>query len=224
MISQRFNVLVIAVSLACFGFAATAAHALPVPLGGGWEAEVMNGATASFVVDPPPPGATAIQISKDFTQGPGVGGVFPPILIQFRQVDTDTAGDSGTTNRIIITQEAITNLTGSAWTDFHWALLDMGQAWFDPTDTSFNTAPFTNQTFSNFLDSPANTKPTELNVDGGVVVDGGFTWFPSGALVIDVDLSSTSAVIFNLKEFPTPEPATVTLLALGCVAVLRRRR
>jgi hypothetical protein len=220
MTSRKQRILVTAASVAVFITMVSPAGAVPVPLGGGWEAEVLNGATASFVVDPPPPGAIAIEISKDFTQGPGIGGVFPSILIQFRQIDTD----ANTVDRIIITQEAITNLTGAAWTDFHWALLDMGQASFNPNLTNFDTTPFTNQTFANFLDSPTNQKPTEFNVDGGVVPDSGFTWFPSGELVIDVDLSNPSMVNFNLKEFPTPEPASIALLALGSVALLRRKR
>lgn len=221
MTSRKQRMLVTAGSVGLLMIATVPlASAVPVPLGGGWEAEVLNGATASFVVDTPPPGAIAIEISKDFTQGPGVGGVFPSILIQFRQVDTDV----NTADRIIITQEAITNLTGAAWTDFHWALLDMGQAWFNSGLSNFNTSPFVNQTFTNFLDSPTNQKPTDLDVDGGVVPDAGFTWFPSGDLVIDVDLSSTIPVNFNLKEFPTPEPASIILLATGAVALLRRRR
>jgi len=220
MTSRKQRMLMIAASAGLLLVTVTPTFAVPVPLGGGWQAEVLNGAQASFVVDPPPPGAIAFEISKDFTQGPGVGGVFPSILIQFTQVGTD----ANTVDRMIITQEAITNLTGSVWTDFHWAVLDMGQAWFNPTDTNFNTAPFTNQSFSNFLDSPTNQKPTEFNVDGGVVPDSGFTWFPSGDLVIDIDLSAPGPVTFNLKEFPTPEPASIALLAMGAVAVLRRRR
>lgn len=220
MTSRKQRMLVTAASVGLFLVTVTPALAVPVPLGGGWQAEVLNGATASFVVDPPPPNAIAFEISKDFTQGPGVGGVFPSILIQFTQIDTD----ANTVSRMVITQEAITNLTGSAWTDFHWEVLDMGQVWFNPTLTNFNTAPFNNQFFSDYLDSPTNLKPTGFNVDGGVVPDSGFTWFPSGDLVIDIDLSSPGPVTFNLKEFPTPEPSSIALLAMGAIAVLRRRR
>ena len=46
-------------------------------------------ANVCIVVDDVTPEYLLIQISKDFTDPPGVGGVFPPKLIDFLQVDTD---------------------------------------------------------------------------------------------------------------------------------------
>jgi len=202
----------------------SAALADVIPLGGGWEAKTPDGGAVSIVVDTVGNDFLVIEIAKDFTEPPGVGGVFPPILIDFNQV----APDAGTVPRIIIADEAITNLTGVPWLDFHWALLNEGEAWFNvPLSASFSVDPYTNKTFSdpgNVFGDP--NKATDLEADGGVV-PAGSTFFPGGApgdgaLVMDIDLSREPPVSFTLKEFPTPEPGAFMLFALAALALRRR--
>ena len=167
-------------------------------------------------------GNVFIQKSAEFTQAP-VNGVFPAIPIVFMQ--------TGPTNvsHIVIDDEIITNSTGSPWTDFHFDLLDSGDAVFNPASTAasggggpigFSISPFTVAVFAN-----ANTR---LDISGGVVPNGGI-WFPGdgatdGQLWIDVNpRTSAPFTTFTLKETPTPEPTTLALLAIGGLLMRRRR-
>lgn len=217
-------------ALCCVGMLAVAsvANADVIMNAGGWQASAASGVIASIVVDNPTDpigdGYLIIQISKDFDPdfAQDMEGNFPAILIDFVQIAENAVP------RIIITDEAITNSTGSVWTDFHWQLLDSGDAWFNISESAgFDTSPFTNQTWTGVSGNMA----TGLNVDGGVVPDAGFTWFPGGSidpddhLVIDLNVGTLGdPTSFTLKEFPTPEPATLSLLALGGAALIRRRR
>lgn len=205
------------------GFGVASAAADVIPLGGGWQASVNATSNVGIVVDAVGADFVLIQISKDFKDPPGPGGVFPPVLIDFQQVDTD----ANTKPNIIIADETVTNLTGVDWSDFHWAVLDNGQAWFDvPASAGFDTSPFGNQMF----DDPDNVfgdpdKATDLWVDGGIVPNNS-SFFPGiagGQLAMGIDLSSTNPVSFTLKEFPTPEPTTALLLGVLAAFGLRRR-
>lgn len=206
-------------------FLAASAAADTIPLAGGWQADVQNPAHVSLTVDTVGADFIVVEVAKDFTEPPGVGGVFPPLLIDFQQI----APDENTVPRIIIADETITNQTGVPWTDFHWAVLNDGDAWFDVSDSmSFSVSPFTNKTFSD----PGNVfgdpdRATDLAVDGGIVLPGQ-SFFPGGGpgngdLVIATDLSGGDPLSFTLKEFPTPEPGSVLLLGLLGVWGLRRR-
>ncbi len=199
-----------------------------IPLGGGWQADVVDPAGVSIVVDLVHPDFLAIQISKDFTDPPGVGGVFPPQLIDFQQIDDD----ADTVPRIVIVDESISNLTGVDWTAYHWAILNGTDAWLDvPLSQDFAVDPFTHKEFSDpweiFVDP---NKATDLLADEGIVYDNQ-SFFPGaapgdGELVIDVDLSVIDPVSFTFKQFAIPEPGTLCLLALGVGgwAGTRRRR
>ena len=204
------------------------ARAATITLGGGWQANVVDPADVSIVVDLIGPDFLVIQISKDFTDPPGIGGVFPPQLIDFQQIDDD----ANTVPRIVIVDESITNLTGVDWTDYHWAILDDNDAWFDvPLSQGWTTDPFINKTFSDPWDVFGDPdKATDLQADSGLVLHNS-SFFPGaapgdGELVIDVDLGGVDPLSFTFKQFPTPEPGTVwlTLFALGGLLVTRRRR
>lgn len=183
------------------------------------------------IVGPGTVGEVFIHKMATFIQGPGPGG-FPSIPITFTQVSADAVG------RIIISGETITNNTGVAWTDFHFRLLDHGNATFNPTLTGasgggagFSTAPFNNQMFS--------SDNTSFWVDGfglgpgggNASVEDGAQWSPGdgageGELVIDVvPESSEPFTVFTLKETPSiPEPATLWLVAFGAAVLVPRRR
>lgn len=213
------------------GVAASAAAALcnvpasahTIPLGAsGWEA-VFDDSLVGLVdiaVDLVTDDAVFIQKSAEFTQGPGPGG-FPRIPILFRQTQADAV------SQIIINDEIITNSTGADWTDFHFELLDGGDAVFD-TSSVFDTTPFNNQFFS--------PDGTEFTVDGfglgpggtDAIIPDGAVWFPGngafdGELIINVTPHAQAPfAVFTLKETPTPEPASLLLLLAGA-ALLRRR-
>ncbi|NOX57311.1 MAG: hypothetical protein GXP29_00435, partial [Planctomycetes bacterium] len=151
---------------------ASPASAAGVDIGGGWHAEVMNGNVTSIVVDATDANKTVIQIAKQFDDPPQFGQ-FPPIEIAFTQVSPDAT----TVPSIVINDESIINNTGFDWTDYHWALIDSGQAWFNvPLMAGFDTAPFNNQTFSD----PMNTFGGDPNKATDLAVDGGGATVPSG--------------------------------------------
>lgn len=202
---------------------AAASAADVIPLAGGWQANVADAATLSIVVEDVGPEVLTISITKLFTDPPQ-GGVFPAKLIDFVQIEDD----ANTVPRIVIAEEALTNQTGAPWTDFHWILLDRGEAWLNvPASADFDTAPLVDRQFSdpdNIFGDP--DKATRLEAAGGLVPDGG-AFLPGaagGALVIDVDLSGPGFLSFTLKQLPTPEPAGLALLGLGAALGHRRRR
>ena len=191
----------------------------------GWQAIVPDATVTGIVIDAITPGSDVrIQINKNFLFPPDVGGVFPAIQIIFSQ----TLPDAQTVPQIIIEDESITNLTGVTWADFHWALLDGGDVWFDiAASTPFDTTPFVNQMFADNFGFGDPNKATDLWVDGGTLLPFG-SFFPgitgaNGSLVMEFDLSSTNTD-FALKEFPTPEPTTLALLAFGSLGLVARRR
>jgi len=201
-----------------------AANSEVIPLAAGWQADVFDSSIVSINVDVVGPDFLVIEISKDFLDPPGVGGVFPANLIDFQQI----AADADTVPRIIIADETVTNLTGVDWTDYHWNVFDSGDAWFNVPLSDFGTEPFANHSFSdpgNLFNDP--DKATDIDADGGVVASGA-SFFPGGAagdgnLVIDVDLSRSSPLSFTFKQFPTPEPASFVLLSLCGLIAIRRR-
>lgn len=208
--------------------ASSSAFAAIVPLGGGWQAQVPDDNTVSFVVDASSPDYLLIEVSKDFLYPPGPGGVFPAQPIDFLQVDTD----ENTVPRIVILDESISNQTGVEWTDFHWSLLDGGEVWFDlALSSSFNTDPFEEREWLDLHGYADPNKVTDLSVWGGSVPHNsnfypGITPPPDdgGQLVIDVNLDSDDPVSFLFKQFPTPEPSSLALFLGVGVALLGRRR
>jgi subtilisin-like proprotein convertase family protein len=156
-------------------------------------------------------GLVVIQIVKSFRNPPDpTSGLIAPILLNFVQV----CDDADTANMIVITEEAINNLTGVEWTDYHWTLFTTPVAWFDVAGSSgFNVSPFDTKQFKNFLDPPTNNKAKDLDVFGGGTVPspgGYFPGFGTGGLKIGVDLSGSVPVSFTLKQRPTVPPPSIS--------------
>ena len=196
-----------------------------VDIGGGWQASWDGDLypTVDIISDGVVGDWLFIEKSAEFTQGPQ-SGIFPSIAIVFQQIDPNS-----TVTNIVINDEIVTNSTGVEWTDFHFDLLDGLDAQFNPAASAvsggplpigFSIAPFTEAEFS------PNLK--RLDIWGGVVADGQ-AWFPGdgpsdGQLWIDVVSDPNDLTLFILKETPTPEPATMCLLVIGGLAMLRRRQ
>jgi hypothetical protein len=212
---------------------------LAVPGGddSGWDASYDDSIVAISVNSVDPGGSVEITIEKDFLQPPNpVTGLFPPILIDFIQ----RLPDAQTAPTIYVLDESIHNGTGVHWTDFHWEVLNQGEAWFDAdgsTDFGIEPPEFTEvKMVPPFLNQHWGTRPSDpnqvviLDVDGGLGIapDGFFSPSPgSSMLVIQTDLEGTEALLsFTFKQFPTPEPTTLALMGVGAVgmALARRRR
>ncbi len=209
---------------------AVSAPAGVVNLGAGWQASwdpALDGLVdvmATGVVGD----ALFIQKFADYRQEPvGEELDIPSIRIQFQQVAYPAA------THIVIDDEILINNNGVVWTDFHFKLVDTtGGTLFNPAQTAgsggagpigwtidpFELAQFTTQ--------------QQLDVWGGDVPNGA-TWFPGngasdGQLWIDVTPGPNNSGSFVLLEKPTttgvPEPATLGLLCLGGLALVRRRR
>jgi hypothetical protein len=157
-----------------------------------------------------------------------VNEVIPPILIQFQQIAPSAAA------HIVIDDEMLTNSTGVTWTDFHIELVNLsGGAVFDPVKTaaSGGTGPI-GWTVEPFALAVFSSNLKKLDIWDGQVPSGE-TWFPGdgahdGQLWIDVTPDQNNSCSFVLVEQPTttgiPEPATLCLLALGGLAIIRRRK
>ncbi len=215
-----------AVMVGCLGaFAPAATIQLVDPVTGadsGWQASFADGDMVTLVVDAVTDGAVFIEKFVDF-QGPiGPGGLLPSVNIDFVQ----TGSDANTVSTIVIVDEVLTNLQGADWGGFLWTIPDKGEAFFNVSDSSgFSTSPFGNATFSAFSSNDGNLAST-LIATGGTVANGE-TYFPgagAGELYINVDLGQADVTSFVLKERPVPEPACLVLLAIGGLAVVRRRR
>lgn len=191
-----------------------------VDLGGGWQAswpvslDGLVSMTGEVVGD-----VLIVRKTAEFTQPP-VNGIFPTIPIVFTQNAVLAA------THIVIDNESIKNSTGVDWRDFHIDLLGGGTV-FDSVSTAnsggpdpigWDIAPFKQAAF---------TTLKRLDIWDGIV-PAGQSWLPGdgtggGQLWLDVFPNPDSFTSFWLKETPTPEPATVCLLAFGGIALLTKR-
>jgi MYXO-CTERM domain-containing protein len=118
-------------------------------------------------------------------------------------------------------QELLMVAPTQSWTDWHEDLLSPEWDWLGPTTLLANGLPAPGLSFS--------TTPATL-VSGGTI-DFTFNPLPPGTQVTiqkTLHYAGLSGQMYASKvivsENPTPEPATAALLALGGLAVVRRRR
>ncbi len=226
MLRQTATVVAAAV---VFALAALPASAAVVNLGGGWQASwdtsldgLVDVVASDFVGD-----TLFIEKSINFRQAP-VNGVYQPVLVQFQQIEALAA------THIVIDDEVLTNSSGTSWADFHMELVDeSGGTKFDPVKTaaSGGTSPIIGFSISPFTVGAFSSDHKMLDIWGGTVPSG-TTWWPGsgsqdGQLWINVTPGPNNSGSFVLLEQPTttgiPEPATMSLLALGGLALIRRR-
>jgi len=209
------------------------------PLGNsGWSYEVSEAyqGNVSIAMDPGSNGDyLIIELRKEFTS---------PVFKLGTQgesiwVDFVKTGQNATKN-IIIFDERIINRTGVVWKDFHIGLVQNSvplnregayvgfndNVGFEKVD---GLNPFTME-YSSF--DGVNGAPTWMNFTDGEVPAGGAELLLGvngsannyAQIMVDTDKMLTGE-IFSLKEYPTiPEPATIGLLSIGALALIKRRK
>ncbi|MFB3892430.1 MAG: hypothetical protein ACE15C_10465 [Phycisphaerae bacterium] len=187
----------------------------------GWTAIIADNTHNGISVDSVEGGVVRIEISKTFYQPPAEGS-FIPNIITFNQ----RLPDAQAASTIEIMDETILNGTGSDWTDYHWKVTAPFAAInkLNTTTSGFSIGPFSTAIWVAASGWDAN-HANELDVAGGTV-PAGATYRPGlaqGSLFIDVNLSLADTS-FDLTQQPTPEPATLSVLACAAMGMLIRRR
>jgi hypothetical protein len=115
--------------------------------------------------------------------------------------------------------EEVTNLTGEAWWDYHFMLVNVPA---DSTDPLFADARFVelDGVTSDVFGDPVSISPYQIDFVGGPVEDQGVVHF-SG---IHIAHNGVEGAVFYLHQIPTPEPTTLALLLAPALVALRRRR
>ena len=215
---------VLAVSVAVM-FAGTAEAAV-IQLGdSGWLAAVNQDWDIGVVVDDIIDDAVIIQIVKRFVGEPDEFGLMPAMYIEFIKNSEQAVG------QIIITDEFVTNDTSQNWIDYH---MELAVSIFDPeagfsTDSNPSGDQFAAVVLSG--SNGYNGLPTRFDFYDGLVPnnpqdqDDFRPGYDSGSMIIVADPQMEIGQRILLKEYPTiPEPATLGLLLVGGLALLRRRR
>ncbi|MFP4355238.1 MAG: PEP-CTERM sorting domain-containing protein [Phycisphaerae bacterium] len=149
-------------------------------------------------------------------KGTGPNGAMQDVQIVFEKIDANAA------SVIQIENETIINQTGLDWVDFHMDIVDFGAGLATFENDGLDHAPFDTMVVSD----------QSIDFYDGVVAAGDI-WFlgdgndpdAGGRILININPDSTTGDMFILKEVPSiPEPATMSLLGFGVLAMIRRRR
>jgi hypothetical protein len=116
---------------------------------------------------------------------------------------------TGVTNEdpMFLTDEVITNDTLFDWTSFEIEILS------GPANFNYSFAPW-----SDFFGSTIQT-PTKLTFLSPLVVHPG----DAVELMFKIQVTSTGPFTLTVAQTPIPEPATITLLCIGALALLRKK-
>ena len=218
---RYYIVVIVAVVLIPFSTAQSAF----IQLGdSGWSAAVNQDWDIGVVVDETTNDAVIIQIVKRFVGEPDEFGLMPAMYIEFIKNSEQAVG------QIIITDEFITNDTSRNWIDYH---MELAVSIFDPEGGFSLASNPSGDQFATVVLSGSNGHnglPTKLDFYDGLVPnnpedqDDFRPGYYSGSMIIVADPEMQVGQRILLKEYPTiPEPATLGLLALGGLTLLRRR-
>ena len=201
------------------------AYPVVVQLGdSGWSAAVNEDWDIGVVVDDMTEEAVIIQIVKRFVGEPDEFGLMPAMYVEFIK-NSDLA-----VGQIIITDEFVTNDTSEDWIDYH---IELAVSIFDPEAGFALASDPSGDQFATVVLSGSNGHnglPTKFDFYDGLVLnnpedqDDFRPGWASGAMIIVADPEMQVGQRILLKEYPTiPEPATLGLLLLGGLVLLRRR-
>ena len=191
----------------------------------GWLAAVNQDWDIGVVVDDITDDAVIIQIVKRFVGEPDEFGLMSAMYIEFIKNSEQAVG------QIIITDEFITNDTSRDWIDYH---IELAVSIYDPeagfsTDSNPSGDQFSTVALSG--SNGHNGLPTRFDFYDGLVPndppdqDDFRPGYHFGSMIIVADPEMQVGQRILLKEWPTiPEPATLGLLLVGSLALLRRRR
>jgi len=209
--------------------AVSSVQASVTPLGdSGWSMIVSKGMQP---VDTPyifgtTNGALSIELHKTFNVQRDSDGYFTPIVIEFMKTSANAL------SKISINDEYITNATGTTWDGFDMQLMVNTvnpQAGFNPV--AVDGDQLENVSYS--LNAGYNGEPILLKFRNGQgdgvtsALDDAFKpGLVVGSILIDVNPNLAVGTRIGLKEIPIamPEPATMMMLGLGGLSLLRKKR
>lgn len=115
-------------------------------------------------------------------------------------------------DNMIAIDELVTNDTDVTWTDYHLILANFDGTPVD-ANAAFDAASVSNFTFAN------------VAADGGQIFLSGGTVDPGAEFSLEFTINTDGApgTGFLLKQYATPEPVALLLLAAGALTLRRRR-
>jgi len=187
-----------------FVLSGSSAQAAWMPLGSsGWSVDYPTAAVTISNPSVSANGTLTFDIEKTFTKDPAAS--WTPLAIRFMKV----SATSPAITEIVIAHETVKNQTPSTWYSYTMATA---------SPASFETDLPTMDHFTG-----VSLSPDQLEIDftgGSVAANSSFNVYNTKIDVSDVETGG----IFILKEWPSvPEPVSLVLMAVGGLALARRK-